>query len=46
MDLGNVVFVKTTCWGTILTALNKMKQTDQHQYSDGLLQECNDSETQ
>ena len=24
---------------SILTALNKMKQTDQHQHSDGLLQE-------
>ena len=24
---------------SILIALNKMKQTDQHQYSDGLLQE-------
>ena len=25
---------------SILTALNKMKQTDNHQHSDGLLQEC------
>ena len=40
MDFGECGFVRTTCFGdSILTALNKMKQRNHHQHSDGLLQE-------
>ena len=40
MDFGECGFANTACWGdSILTALNKMKQTDQHQHGYRLLQE-------
>ena len=40
MDSGECGFARIACLGdNILTALNKMKQTDHHQHSDGLLQE-------
>ena len=40
IDSGECGFARTACWGdSILTALNKIKQTDHHQHSNGLLQE-------
>ena len=40
MGSGECGFTRIACWGdSILTALTKMKQTDHHQHSDGLLQE-------
>ena len=40
MDFGECGFTRTACWvDSILTALNKMKQTDHNQQSNRLLQE-------
>ena len=39
-DFGKCGFIRTACLGdSILTTLNKLKQLDHHQHSDGLLQE-------